>query len=169
MPHSSAFGLALAALLSLGSPHPSSYFLGTYPSSVTLEILGETQILLPPLTGLAGPTPGVLQALRPQPLLLRSLERTLRGPASRLVCGGSLSSSSHALKGKVPAPPAVLQRGPRRQDFGVQGRPPSTGARSQSPEGPGLSPRTGASVMRADGSRGALYRSIFIWNLLTGQ
>lgn len=34
--------------------------------------------------------------------------------------------------------------------------------------GPKPQPCAGASVMRADGCLGALYRSIFIWNLFTG-
>lgn len=145
VPHSSAFGLALPALFSL-HPHPTPstcfLFTGRLPQLRDSGVLGETKTLLPPWTGLEGPVPGALQARHPQPLPPGSLEKTWCGDRRPVLCGGSLISSSSSssllrgLKVKVPTPPAAVQQsGPCGQDFGVQGRSPSTGVRSQNPEG----------------------------------
>nr|KAF6382679.1 hypothetical protein mPipKuh1_009023 [Pipistrellus kuhlii] len=142
VPHSSAFGLALPALFSLGPhPTPSTCFLftGRLPQLGDSGVLGETKTLLPSWTGLEGLVPGALQARHPQPLPPGSLEKTWCGNRRPVLCGGSvISSSSSLLRGlkATPHPPAaVLQSGPCGQDFGVQGRSPSTGVRSQNPKG----------------------------------
>lgn len=100
VPHSSAFGLALPALFSLGPPHPPnllSVYWAPAPAQRLWGVLGETKILLPPLTGLEGPVPGALQARHPQPLPPGSLEKTWCGDQRPVLCGGSLISSSGSI------------------------------------------------------------------------
>lgn len=90
-------------------PQPAFCLLGTCPSSETRGVLGETKILLPPLTGLEGPVPGALQARHPQPLPPGKLgEDMVWGPASSLI--SSSSSLSRGLKVKVPSPQQLFCR-----------------------------------------------------------
>lgn len=142
VPHSSAFGLALPALFSLGPhpPHPAFCLLGTCPSSVTLGVTrgdrdvastfdraGGSHARCPSDCAPPAPGPGKLG------------EDTVWGPVYSLVWREPhlhLQFHQSRSKGQSPLPPpAVLQRGPCWQDFGVQGRSPSTGVRSQNPEG----------------------------------
>lgn len=89
---------------------PPPFFLGTCPVSVTPEVLGETQILLPPLPGLEGPMPGVLQALHPRPLLLGSLESTRREDPRPVLCEEPQLQQSRS-EGPSPLPHQLFCRG----------------------------------------------------------
>lgn len=144
VPHSSAFGLALPTLFSLGSapPHPKPTFclLGTCPSSETLggtrgdqdiastfDRAGGSRARCPSGSAPPAPAPGKLG------------EDMVWGPASSFVWREphlQLWLHQSRSKGQSPLPAAaVLQSSPCGQDFGVQGRSPSTGVRSQNPEG----------------------------------
>lgn len=142
VPHSSAFCLArpAAALFSLRVPPPLApacrlppasplllRLLGNGSPSVTWEVpgRGETELLLLPLTELECPMPGALR-LCPHPL---PTWKAWRGHGMGPVCSLGWRESHLQLcqpfsKGQSPlsSPPAVLQRDPCWQDFGVQGR-----------------------------------------------